>query len=49
MIQLLILMKSLAKHLILVANSIFKFGDPQRNTLEGKIISYIRVVVGDVS
>jgi hypothetical protein len=35
--------KNLAKELILVANSIFKFGDPQRNTLGGKIITYIRV------
>jgi hypothetical protein len=41
-------MKNLAKQFILVAKSIFKFSYPQRNTLGGKIITYIGVGVGDV-
>jgi hypothetical protein len=48
-IQLLILTKNLAKQHILVAKNIFWFGDSQRNTLRGKIITCIRVGVGDVS
>jgi hypothetical protein len=48
-IQLLVFTKNLAKQLMLDAKSILKFGDPQGNTLRGKIITYIGVGVGDVS
>jgi hypothetical protein len=48
-IQLLILMKKLAKQLFLVAQSIFKLSDSQGKTLEGYIITYIGVGVRDVS
>jgi hypothetical protein len=34
-IQFLVLMKDLTKQLVLVAKSIFKFGDSQRKTLRG--------------
>jgi hypothetical protein len=43
-----VLMKNLAKQLILIAKSIFKFGDSQRKTLGGWVITYIRIGVGDV-
>jgi hypothetical protein len=45
-IQLFILTKNLTKQLALVAKSIFKFSDSQRNTLRGWVITYIRVRVG---
>jgi hypothetical protein len=48
-VQLLILTKNLAKQHILVAKNIFRFGDSQRNTLRGKIITYIGVGIEDVS
>jgi hypothetical protein len=41
-------MKNLTKQLVLVAKSIFKFGDSQRKTLGGWVITYIRVGVRDV-
>jgi hypothetical protein len=48
-IQLFILIKNLAKQLVLIAKSIFKFGNSQRKILGGWIITYIRIRVGDVS
>jgi hypothetical protein len=45
-IQLLVLTEDLTKQLVLVAKSIFKFGDSQRKTLRRWVITYIRV--GDV-
>jgi hypothetical protein len=48
-IQFLVFTKDLTKQLVLVAKSIFKFGDSQRNTLRGWVIAYIGVIVGDVS
>jgi hypothetical protein len=48
-IQLFVLMKDLTKQLVLVVKSIFKFGDSQKKTLGGWVITYIRVRVGDVS
>jgi hypothetical protein len=47
-IQLFVLVKNLTKQLVLVAKSIFKFGDSQRKTLGGWVITYIGVGVGDV-
>jgi hypothetical protein len=47
-IQLLVLMKKLAKQVILIAQGILKLGDSQRKALRGKIITYIRVGVEDV-
>jgi hypothetical protein len=44
-IQLFVLMKNIAKQLILIAQSIFKLDDSQRKTLKGYIITYIRVRV----
>jgi hypothetical protein len=48
-IQFLVLTKNLAKQLVLVAQSIFMFGDSQGKTLMGYIITYIRVRVRDIS
>jgi hypothetical protein len=48
-IQLFVLMEDLTKQLVLVAKSIFKFDDSQRKTLRGWIITYIGVIVRDVS
>jgi hypothetical protein len=45
-IQLFVLTKNLTKQLVLVAKSIFKFGDSQRKTLGRWVITYIGV--GDV-
>jgi hypothetical protein len=47
-IQFLVLTKDFTKQLILVAKSIFKFGDSQRKTLGRWVITYIRVRVRDV-
>jgi hypothetical protein len=47
-IQFLVLTKDLTKQLVLVAKSIFKFSDSQRKTLEGWVITYIRVGDRDV-
>jgi hypothetical protein len=47
-VQLFVLTKNLTKQLVLVAKSIFKFGDSQRKTLEGWVITYIKVRVRDV-
>jgi hypothetical protein len=47
-IQFLVLTKDFTKQLILVAKSIFKFGDSQRKTLGRCVITYIGVRVGDV-
>jgi hypothetical protein len=47
-IQLFVLAKNLTKKVILVARSIFKFGNSQRKTLGGWVITYIRVGVRDV-
>jgi hypothetical protein len=47
-IQLFVLAKNLTKQLVLVAKSIFKFGDSQRKTLGGWVITYIGVGVRDV-
>jgi hypothetical protein len=46
--QLFVLTKNLTKQLVLVAKSIFKFGDSQRKTIGGSVITYIRVRVRDV-
>jgi hypothetical protein len=48
-IQLFVFMKNLAKQFVLIVKSILKLDDSQRKTLEGWIITYIRVWVGDVS
>jgi hypothetical protein len=48
-IQFLVLTKDLTKQLVLVAKSIFKFGDSQRKTLGGCVITYIGVRVRDAS
>jgi hypothetical protein len=48
-IQLFVLTKNLAKQLILITKGILKFGDLQRKTLGGWVITYIRVGVKDVS
>jgi hypothetical protein len=47
-IQLFVRMKNLTKQFVLVAKSIFKFGDSQRKTLGGWVVTYIGVGVGDV-
>jgi hypothetical protein len=47
-IQLFVLMKNLAKQLVLIAKGILKFGGSQRKTLGIWVITYIRVGVGDV-
>jgi hypothetical protein len=47
-IQLFVLAKNLTKQLVLVAKSIFNFGDSQRKTLGGWVITYIGVGVRDV-
>jgi hypothetical protein len=46
-IQLFVLMKNLAKQLVLIAKGILKLGDSQRKTLRRGVITYIGV--GDVS
>jgi hypothetical protein len=48
-IQLFVLTKNLAKQFVLIAKGILKLDDSQRKTLEGWIITYIGVRVGDVS
>jgi hypothetical protein len=48
-IQLFVFTKNLAMELVLVSQSILKHGNSQRKTLEGYIITYIGVGVGDVS
>jgi hypothetical protein len=47
-IKLFVLTTNLTKQLVLVAESIFKFGDSQRKTLGGWVITYIGVGVRDV-
>jgi hypothetical protein len=47
-IQLFVLANNLTNQLVLVAKSIFKFGDSQRKTLGGWVITYIGVEVRDV-
>jgi hypothetical protein len=47
-IQLFVLMKNLAKQLVLIAKGILKFGDSQRKTPGRWVITYIEVRVGDV-
>jgi hypothetical protein len=44
-IQFLVFTENLAKQLVLVAKVTLKLGDSQRKTLEGQIITYIRVGV----
>jgi hypothetical protein len=48
-IQLFVPTEHLIKQLVLVAKSIFKFGDSQRKALKGWVITYIGVRVKDVS
>jgi hypothetical protein len=47
-IQFLVLTKDITKQLVLVAKSIFKFGDSERKALRRWVITYIGVRVGDV-
>jgi hypothetical protein len=42
-------MENYAKQLVLIAKSILKLGNPQGKRLKGKIFTYVKIEVGDVS